>query len=84
MESACEKEQFTRAIRKIALAVLFAASQLLLLINLALPSYIYTGSFSCEHEICLHKRTSELYCTNFKKWVAICFFLDYTVTRSDL
>ena len=59
--------QFTRAIRKTALSALSAASQLILLrlqdtmlMEMALPTYIHAGRFSCEHEICPQECTSEL------------------------
>ena len=52
--------QFTRAIRKIALSALSAASQLMFAHEMALPSYIHAGRFSCEHEICPQECTSEL------------------------
>ena len=41
-----------RAIRKTALSALSAASQLIFAHEMALPSYIHAGRFSCEHEIC--------------------------------
>ena len=49
-----------RAIRKTALSALSAASQLLFAHEMALPSYIHAGRFSCEHEICPQECTSEL------------------------
>ena len=49
-----------RAIRKTALSALSAASQLIFAHEMALPSYIHAGRFSCEHEICPQECTSEL------------------------
>ena len=51
---------FTRAIRKNASSTLSAASQLIFAHKVALPSYLFVSRFSCEHEICLQKGTSEL------------------------
>ena len=51
---------FTRAIRKTASSTLSAASQLIFAHKVALPSYLFVSRFSCEHEICLQKGTSEL------------------------
>ncbi len=56
-----EKELlFTRAIRKIALSALSAASQLIFAHEMALPSHIHAGRFSCEHEICPQEYACEL------------------------
>mgnify|MGYP007026714820 FL=1 len=52
--------QFTRAIRKSASSMLSAASQLIFAHKMALPSYLLMSRFSCEHEICSQKGTSEL------------------------
>ena len=52
--------QFTRAIRKIALSALLCCFAAIFAHEMALPSYIYTGSFSCKHGICLHECTCEL------------------------
>ena len=59
-EVTVNSQQFTRAIRKIALSALLCCFAAIFAHEMALPSYIYTGSFSCKHGICLHKRTSEL------------------------
>ena len=64
---------FTRAIRKIALSALSAASnasvrrnalwlrlQDAMLMEMALSSHIHAGRFSCEHEICPQEYACEL------------------------
>ena len=53
--------QFTRAIRKSASSMLSAASQLIFAHETALPSYLPGSRFSCKHEICSQKGTSELW-----------------------
>ena len=58
--------QFTRAIRKIASAMLSAASQLLFAHMLALPSNIPAGRLSCKHAACPQKYSSELLCILYK------------------
>ena len=45
---------------KPASSTLSAASQLIFAHKVALPSYLFVSRFSCEHEICLQKGTSEL------------------------
>ena len=58
--------QFTRAIRKIALSALSAASNASVRRNalfaheMALPSHIHAGRFPCEHEICPQEYACEL------------------------
>ena len=59
-EVTVNSQQFTRAIRKTRAFSAFPLLRSCFAHYLALPSYIYTGSFSCKHGICLHKRTSEL------------------------
>ena len=52
--------KFTRAIRKIAAALLSAAAQLTFAHTTALPLQLSASRFSCEHEICSQKTAGEL------------------------